>query len=42
MAADLKDGYPQPEHMAVMLRGLMAALQDHQDDPDLAQQVPHE
>jgi hypothetical protein len=43
MTADLKGGYPQfPEHMAVVLRGLMAALQDHPDDPDLAHQVPHE
>ena len=43
MAADLKGGCPQfPEHMAVVLRGLMAALQDHPDDPDPAHQVPHE
>jgi hypothetical protein len=29
MAADLQGGYPEfPEHMAVVLRGLMAALQD--------------
>jgi len=43
MAADLKDGYPQyPEHMAVVLRGLMAALRDHSDDPDPAQQGPHD
>ena len=33
MAADLKGGYPQfPEHMAVVLRGIMAALQDHPAD----------
>ena len=33
MAADLQGGYPQfPEHMAVVLRGLMAALQDHPAD----------
>ena len=43
MTADLKGGYPQfSEHMAVVLRGLMAALQDHPEDPDPAQQVPHE
>ena len=43
MAADLKDGYPQyPEHMAVVLRGLMAALRDHPEDPDPAQQGPHD
>jgi hypothetical protein len=36
MTADLKDGYPQfPEHMAVVLRGLMAALQDHPEYRDL-------
>jgi len=35
MAADLQSGYPQfPEHMAVVLRGLMAALQDHPTDLD--------
>ena len=35
MAADLQGGYPQfPEHMAVVLRGLMAALQDHPTDLD--------
>jgi hypothetical protein len=35
MAADLKGGYPQfPEHMAVVLRGLMAALQDHPEGLD--------
>ena len=33
MAADLKGGYPQfPEHMAVVLRGLMDALRDHRED----------
>ena len=33
MAADLQGGYPEfPEHMAVVLRGLMAALQDHPAD----------
>jgi hypothetical protein len=33
MAADLQGGYPQfPEHMAIVLRGLMAALQDHLGD----------
>ncbi|MGD0062232.1 MAG: hypothetical protein ABSB76_02190 [Streptosporangiaceae bacterium] len=35
MAADLQGGYPEfPEHMAVVLRGLMAALHDHPADLD--------
>jgi hypothetical protein len=35
MAADLKGGYPEfPEDMAVVLRGLMAALRDHPADLD--------
>ncbi len=35
MAADLQGGYPQyPEHMAVVLRGLMAALQDDSGELD--------
>jgi hypothetical protein len=43
MAADLKGDYPQyPEHMAVVLRGLMAALRDHPEGLDPAQQVPHD
>lgn len=34
MAADLQGGYPEfPEDMVVVLRGLMAALQDHPADP---------
>jgi hypothetical protein len=35
MAADLQGDYPQfPEDMAVVLRGLMAALRDHPEDLD--------
>ena len=33
MAEDLKGGYPRfPEDMAVVLRGIMARLQDHPEE----------
>jgi hypothetical protein len=35
MAADLKGGYPQfPEHMAIVLRGIMAFFRDHPGELD--------
>jgi hypothetical protein len=38
MAADLKGDYPKfPEHMAVVLRGIMAFLQDHPGELDPGQ-----
>ena len=38
MTADLKGGYQKfPDHMAIVLRGIMASLQDHPGEPDPGQ-----